>query len=59
MVCSKLLTTLLNLILDDLKNEGFEMLKIGFYSCSHYKKMSIFVELFNENVAWGKENLIE
>lgn len=47
-ICSKLLTTLLNLVIDDLKKESFSMLKIGFYSCSHYKKMTIFTELFDE-----------
>lgn len=35
------------------------MLKIGFYSCSHFKKMTAFVELISEKVEWGKDNLIE
>ncbi|KRX00122.1 hypothetical protein PPERSA_10621 [Pseudocohnilembus persalinus] len=58
-ICSKLLTTVLNLILDDLKGEDFEQLKIGYYSCSHYKRMVIFVELFNEKTEWGSSGLIQ
>lgn len=47
-ICSKLLTTLVDNILDDLKGEKYEMLKIGYYSCSHYRRMIVFVELFDE-----------
>jgi len=59
MVCSRLLTELLNRILEDLQGHKYEMLKIGFYSCSFLKKMVIFVELMNENIEWGKEKLVE
>lgn len=33
-------------ILEDIKGEDYKMLKIGYYSDSHYKRMLIFVELF-------------
>lgn len=45
-ICSKILTNLLDHILNDLENEQYEMLKIGFYSESPTKKMVVFVELF-------------
>lgn len=51
-VCSKLLTNLFDLILNDLQNEQFEMCKIGFYSDSLTKKMVVFVELFDEQTRW-------
>jgi hypothetical protein len=51
-ICSKLLTNLFDLILNDLQNEKFEMCKIGFYSDSSTKKMIIFVELFDEQTKW-------
>ena len=59
MVCSRLLTEMLNRILEDLQGHKYEMLKIGFYACNFLKKMVIFVELMNENVEWGKEKMIE
>ena len=59
LVCSRILTEMLDKILEDLKGQKYEMLKIGFYSCNFLKKMVIFVELMNDKVEWGKENLIE
>lgn len=58
-VCSKLVTTMIDSILNDLKGEDYEMLKIGYYSDSHYRRMIIFVELFKEEVKWGDEKLLE
>lgn len=57
--CSKLLTVLLNNVLDALKDEKHEMLKLGFYADSTLKKMVVFAELFDENVSWGDQNLID
>jgi len=57
-ICSKLLTTILNLLLEELKGEKFEMIKVGLYSDSHLKKMIIFAELFEENVPWDESKLI-
>ncbi len=48
LVCSKLLTTLLDCVLEELKGEQYGMLKLGFYSCSHLKKMTLFAELIPE-----------
>ncbi|KAL4427251.1 hypothetical protein ABPG74_011487 [Tetrahymena malaccensis] len=59
-ICSKILTNLLDHILNDLENEKYEMLKIGFYSDSPTKKMIIFVELFPEQTKWDeKKNLLK
>lgn len=58
LVCSRLLTELLNKILEDLQGQKYEMLKIGCYSCSFLKKMVIFVELMNDKVEWGKEKMV-
>lgn len=52
-VCSKLMTNLFDLILNDLANEQYEMLKIGFYSESPAKRMVVFVELFDEQTKWN------
>jgi hypothetical protein len=49
----------LNTILEDIPENKFEQLKIGFYSCSTFKKMHIFVELEQTQTEWGKEGLIE
>eukprot|EP01017_Pseudomicrothorax_dubius_P050461 TRINITY_DN9566_c0_g1_i2.p1 TRINITY_DN9566_c0_g1~~TRINITY_DN9566_c0_g1_i2.p1 ORF type:complete len:630 (-),score=137.85 TRINITY_DN9566_c0_g1_i2:37-1926(-) len=57
--CSKLLITVLNTILADLKKESFEMLKVGFYACSISKRLVVFVELINESFEWGKLPLFE
>jgi hypothetical protein len=59
MVCSKLLTEVLNKILEDLAGQKYEMMKIGFYSCNFLKKMVIFTELSNEGFDWGKEKLVQ
>lgn len=57
--CSKLLIVLLNNVLDALKDEKYEMLKIGFYADSTYKKMIIFTELFEDQTSWSENNLID
>lgn len=55
-ICSKILTNLLDNILDDLHNEKFEMCRIGFYSESISKKMVVFVELFEEQTKWTEKS---
>lgn len=50
MVCSKLLTQLMDRILVDFKDEEYQHLKIGFYACSFTKKLMIFVELVNDEI---------
>ena len=57
--CSKLLIILLDNILEQLKDEKYEMLKIGFYACSNYKKMIIFTELYDEATKWSNHKLVE
>jgi hypothetical protein len=54
MICSKLLTKLIDLILEDVQNQTFSKLKLGFYSCSHLKKMTVFVELMQDTVKLRK-----
>jgi hypothetical protein len=59
-VCSKILTNLLDLVLNELANEKYEMLKIGFYSEQPSKKMVVFVELFEQQTKWEeKGNLLK
>ncbi len=36
LISTKILTTCLNHILQDLAGEKYEMLKLGFYSCAHF-----------------------
>lgn len=50
MVCSKILTQILDKILEDFKTEEYQHLKIGFYACSFTKKLMIFVELVNDEM---------
>jgi len=57
--CSKLLIILLDNILNAVKDEKYEMLKIGFYADSNHKKMVIFVELFEDSFSWSKHSLIQ
>merc|ERR1712137_137628 len=59
MVCSKILIATLDNILDHIKYEDYEMVKVGFYACSTLKKLVIFAELFDSNVEWGKEYLVD
>jgi len=56
--CSKLLIVLLDNLLKELKDEKYEMMKVGFYSCSTFKKMIIFTELYDESFTWGSQKLI-
>ena len=44
-----MLTTILDFVLKDLKLVSYKQLKVGFYSCSHYRKMNIFAEIINSN----------
>lgn len=57
-VCSRILTELLNKILEDLKGRKYEGLKVGFYACNFLKKLVVFVELLDEKTEWGKEKLV-
>jgi hypothetical protein len=58
-VCSKILTLVLDTVLEELKGEKYEMVKFGVYACSNYRKLVVFTELFEESVAWGKQELRE
>ncbi|EGR34709.1 mitochondrial mRNA processing protein, putative [Ichthyophthirius multifiliis] len=58
-ICSKILTNLLNLILDDLHNENFEMLKIGIYCDQPSKKIVVFIELFDKQTPWSDKKSMQ
>ena len=58
-VCSRLATTLLNELLENLKNEEFYCLKIGFYAASVLKKLIMFVELIKTEEDFEKYKPIE
>ena len=49
MVSSKLVTTVIEEIRNDLKDKEYECLKVGFYACSIHRKMNIFVELVKDS----------
>ncbi len=58
MTCSKILTNTLDLILQDLEGQKYEMLKIGFFSCCIKQRLICFVELLEEHTEWSEEGLI-
>lgn len=50
MICSRILTEILDKIIADLKQKGFKMLKVGFYANNMSNILTIMVEIFEEEV---------
>ena len=54
MACSKLLSNILDEVIESVEHEDYQFMRFGFYADGSSNKMVIFTELFYDDEEWGE-----